>query len=1053
MRSFWPARVLLAVTLFAGSLLLPPSAARALSPDLPVSADALPTWQTNGTVWGIAASAGKVVLGGNFTQISPGAGQSGSPMSVRSLAILDAATGVPDSCQLPVAFGNNSAAVYAVEAAPDGQTVFVGGTFSSIGGVAVSRLAEIDVASCRVMSFRPPSISSIVQTLAVTSDAVYLGGLFQSVAGQQRRSFAKLSRDGSLLPWVANAYGATVDQYSPTVVPDKNARGTALEVSPDGAKVVIGGDFFSVNGNDSHSIAVLDGNSGSVLRTFAASLVGNTSRTKSVASDGTNFYVGNEGFAGFDGALAFRWDNYTQVWRDNCAGAIQALLHVDGLLFQAHHHHDCSSMGMFPDGRRIYLSVTRATDTSQGHIGWLPELNDGIGEGIGPRALAMASGRGAEYLWVGGEFTRVNGVAQQSVTRFGPTDTGAPPTPGVAARTVRGGSVQVNVRTVFDRDDSDITYAVYRGSNTTTPVWTGTAVSRWWYQPQVTFEDTHVTPGTTYSYRVRAIDRAGNQSGLSATVSVTAGSGSAYAAAVLADQPRLYYRYDDPAGSWVLDSSGETTQGLQGIAQNGVTRSAQGVVPNDSSRSATFVEGQASGRPQYIWNDVLARGPGQFSLETWFRTTSTTGGAIMNYGSSQGRPRSDNGTDRVSNTVDRVIYMENSTGFVRLGARSGSSSVTLRSTRALNDGQWHHVVGTQGPSGMRLYIDGALVAQNSTTGNGTYFGSWHVGGDNLSGYPSAGSQTAQRYFDGLLDETAIYYSILSAGRVEAHYEAVTDPDTPTPDESAPSAPSGLTAALEGSNVQLGWGASSDDVGVVGYTIHRSDQNVFTPTSSNRIGEVAGATRAFLDEDRPGGDWFYRVVARDAVGNVSAASNTASVKVPIATHTQMVVVPTEDSMVAQNAPTNQYGTSNQLSSRAAGAGPLQSFIRIDMPEVPAGEELVGARLILRTSNDSTAGSADTHQVHVVDDGWDEGSITWNTRPTSTQSGVIGTLPGATGVNASYQVPLDAAALRQYAGQSMTLRISSASGSDNVRLWSAEATASYRPRLELDFSSEG
>lgn len=1045
MRSFRHIRNLVALAMMAGLLGTSPTSAHALSPGLPVSADALPTWQPDGTVWGIAYSRGKVVVGGNFTQLSPGAGQAGAPRTVRSLAIYDAATGLPDGCQLPVAFGSNAAAVYTVEAAPDGNTVFVGGNFSSIAGVAVARLAEIDVVSCQVTSFRPPSISSTVQTIAVTSDSVYFGGLFQSVGGQQRRSFARVNRSGTLQPWVANAYGATVDQYSQTVVPDKNARGTALEVSSDGTKVVIGGDFFTVNGSASHSIAVLDGSSGSVLRTFPASLVGNTSRTKTVVSDGTNFYVGNEGFAGFDGALAFRWDNYTQVWRDNCAGAIQALLTVDDLLFQAHHHHDCSSMGMFPDGRRIYLSATRATDPGQSHLGWLPELNDGTGEGIGPRALAIASVGGASHLWVGGEFTRVNGAAQRGLTRFGPTDTGAPPAPSVAVRAVTGGSIQVNIRTVFDPDDSDITYAVYRSTDTITPIWTGTGISRWWYQPQITFVDTAVNAGSTYGYRVRAIDRAGNQSALSATASATASStGSSYAATVLSDEPRLFYRYDDPAGSWVLDSSGQTLQGLQGIAQNGVTRSAAGAIANDPSRSATFVEGQPSGRPQYIWNDVLAQGPREYSIETWFRTTSATGGALVNYGSSSGRPRSDNGNDRVSNTVDRAIYMENQTGFIRLGVRAGVGTTTLRSTRALNDGQWHHVVGTQGVGGMRLYVDGALVAQNATTGNGTYNGSWHVGGDNLSGYPNAGNQAAQTYFDGQLDETAVYYRVLLPDRVAAHFGQVGAVDL-----DAPSAPSGLTATRSGADVLLGWAGSSDNVGVVGYDVHRGDQASFVLSASNRVAQVGSGTLSHRDPSPSAGTWFYKVTARDAAGNVSSASNTASIV--IAGSSQIVVQPTEDSMVAQNAPTVLYGDSNQLSSRAAGAGTLQTFIRVDLPAAPAGAQLTGARLLVRTSNDSSAGSADTHQVHVGGNDWDEATITWNNRPTATHSGVIGTLSGATQVNSAYVIGLDAAELRQFLGTTVTLRLSAASGSDNVRLWSAEASAAAnRPQLEFTFT---
>ncbi len=39
------------------------------------------------------------------------------------------------------------------------------------------------------------------------------------------------------------------------------------------------------------------------------------------------------------------------------------------------------------------------------------------------------------------------------------------------------------------------------------------------------------------------------------------------------------------------------------------------------------------------------------------------------------------------------------------------------------------------------------------TGNQSYSGYWHVGGDNLNGWPN---QPSSAYFAGQIDETAIY---------------------------------------------------------------------------------------------------------------------------------------------------------------------------------------------------------------------------------------------------------------------------------------------------------
>jgi hypothetical protein len=77
------------------------------------------------------------------------------------------------------------------------------------------------------------------------------------------------------------------------------------------------------------------------------------------------------------------------------------------------------------------------------------------------------------------------------------------------------------------------------------------------------------------------------------------------------------------------------------------------------------------------------------------------------------------------------------------------------------------MVATQGPGGMRLYVDGALRSSNATvTSSRNYQGYWRVGYDNLSNWPSAPSSY---YFAGSIDEAAVYPAALSAAQVAQHY--------------------------------------------------------------------------------------------------------------------------------------------------------------------------------------------------------------------------------------------------------------------------------------------
>ena len=158
------------------------------------------------------------------------------------------------------------------------------------------------------------------------------------------------------------------------------------------------------------------------------------------------------------------------------------------------------------------------------------------------------------------------------------------------------------------------------------------------------------------------------------------------------------------------------------------------------------------------------------------------------------------------------------------------------------------------------------------------------------------------------------------------------------------------------------------------------------------------------------------------------------------------------MVAGAAPTSNYATSNQLSSRGPGSSPSESFLKFALPEAPAGMALSGAVLSVRTSTDPTAGSADVHTFSVISAAWSEGTLTWNNRPTEAGS-PVGTLSGATAVNTVYSSTWDAAVLQSRLGQTVSVKLSSV-GADNLRLHSQNATsATNRPVLTLTYTPIG
>ncbi|MER5928821.1 DNRLRE domain-containing protein [Streptomyces sp. NPDC002054] len=715
--------------------------AAAITPPVAFTADPLPTWQPNGIVWALAEAGGTVFAGGTFSAVRPPAGAGGSEQQAVNFTALDAATGAPTACKLSFTIGSGTATVRALALSPDKKTLYAGGYFGAVNGTPVSSLAAIDVATCTPKASFRPAFAATVRALAVTGDTVYAGGDFLTVAGQPRQRFAAVATaDGALRPFTANA----------------DEPGRAVEVTPDGTKVLLGGDFFTVNGTSTHALAVVDATSGALTKTYPGFIETN-SVVKDIATDATGFYTANEGTGGgvFDGRIALNLADFSQRWRDTCLGATQAVLPYQNVLYSASHAHDCSSVGEFPDGRRYHLLAQPTT--SVGKLGWAPDTNDGIGEGIGPRVMSVGSKGGVQYLWVGGEFTTVNGAAQQSLTRFASTgDTGAPTAPVASAVSFRPGQVQVRWRTSLDLDDSRLTYRIYR-NGAATPVGTVTTDSLFFLRPQASWTDTTVTAGQTYTYRVTATDAAGNTSALSGTAAVTVPTApEAYPDRVRSDGAGLYWRWDESALPYVADSS-------DGGNTSGVHHNAPALRQTPAAVTGASTAIGFNGTDAKVYSDRRTQVGGSYTLETWVKTGTTRGGKLLGFGNNQ---------DRGSSQYDKHLYMTND-GRIVFGVYTGATrTITTGGTDRYNDNTWHHVVATQGPGGMALYVDGVQKGTLNVTAHENFAGFWRVGGDSLGGWPE---RPTSEFFAGQLDETAVYPTVLTPAQVQAHHALATAP--------------------------------------------------------------------------------------------------------------------------------------------------------------------------------------------------------------------------------------------------------------------------------------
>ncbi|MCT2223272.1 PKD domain-containing protein [Microbacterium paraoxydans] len=140
----------------------------------------------------------------------------------------------------------------------------------------------------------------------------------------------------------------------------------------------------------------------------------------------------------------------------------------------------------------------------------------------------------------------------------------------------------------------------------------------------------------------------------------------------------------------------------------------------------------------------------------WFQTSTTSGGLLFDFESSAAG---------FSRNHDRNVYMSND-GRLNFGVYSdGTKVITTKS--AYNDNQWHHVVASVSPEGMKLFVDGQLNDQiTGVTKGQDYEGFWKIGSGKLANWPNTPKSVS---LTGNVDEFAVYPYGLSAAQVKTHY--------------------------------------------------------------------------------------------------------------------------------------------------------------------------------------------------------------------------------------------------------------------------------------------
>jgi hypothetical protein len=232
----------------------------------------------------------------------------------------------------------------------------------------------------------------------------------------------------------------------------------------------------------------------------------------------------------------------------------------------------------------------------------------------------------------------------------------------------------------------------------------------------------------------------------------------------------------------------------------GVTSSATG--PLTGGGALTF-----NGSTGYLETEHELTDPGpSFSLTAWFKVASgyASGGELINFQNTQsGAPTE----------WDRNLWLDDS-GHISAGEYTSGNTQAATSTTTYNDGSWHLAVASFSASaGLKLYVDGTLVASNaSATAPQTYNGWWTIGYGLLGNWSPV---PASNYLAGSLAEVAVLPSALTAAQVTTLYGSGTGAESGFETRLQADGPSqfwtlqSLTASTSPAGVQICADSSGD----------------------------------------------------------------------------------------------------------------------------------------------------------------------------------------------------------------------------------------------------
>ena len=339
--------------------------------------------EVNGTVYTIAQQPdGKILLGGDFKAVNG--------VLRDNLARINT-DGTVDPA-FTYGLYSNTANFMAI--AISGSNIYIGGSFSYVGGRACSNLAKLNMADGSADPTWNGGADNNVNALIVQSDSVYIGGGFENVNGQAQKHIAKLSAvDGALDTGWCNG----------------GANNSVGALASDGAALYAGGVIGTIGGQSRWGLVKLNLTDGAVDGSFT-NIIGlplDNSVSDILLADNYIYLAG--GFTAIDGVAV---SNLARIKLDT--DAVDATWGVGA-------NTNIGGYSLASDGAALYVGGYYGYGLGVAKL----DLTHGA---VMPGFSALGDIRdiliNGTNLYVGGSFSRINDTVANAAAKLDP-QTGA----------------------------------------------------------------------------------------------------------------------------------------------------------------------------------------------------------------------------------------------------------------------------------------------------------------------------------------------------------------------------------------------------------------------------------------------------------------------------------------------------------------------------------------------------------------------------------------------------------------------------------------------------